>query len=72
MRASKPLVWLLAAGIVVWTIGAVVSFLTNGLLSGQYTTAAIVTTLLVVVATVAAAAVGAKNKRWLANPSSYW
>lgn len=72
MRWLKPLVWLIAAGIVVWAIGAAVSLLTNDLLSGPHATAAIVTLAVVAVVVVGTAVTGARSKRWISNPPSYW
>lgn len=72
MRWSKLLVWLIAAGIVVWAIGAAVSLLTNDLLAGPNAAAAVVTLLVVAVAIVGTAVRGARSRRWVTNPRSYW
>lgn len=71
MRYARPLVALVAVGVALSVLGAIVSLVT-GPLVGSRAAAAIVTTALVVVSVVAAVVVGTRGSaEWLEN-SGYW
>ncbi|WP_435194234.1 hypothetical protein [Natronomonas sp. EA1] len=71
MNWTRPLVALITLGIIVWAIGSLVS-LAIGPLSGPRATASIATLGLVAVSVIGMAVVGARSRRWLENPRSYW
>ncbi|WP_331233422.1 hypothetical protein [Natronorarus salvus] len=66
MHLERPLVAVLSGGIAVFVLGSVVVLLTETL-DGP---AALVTTLLFVALLAGAVALGARGRRWIANP--YW
>jgi len=66
MDIGPPLLAALSAGIAVFVVGSLVVLLTETV----GTLAALVTTLLLLLAVAGAVALGARSRRWLANP--YW
>lgn len=73
MNWTKPLVVLIAFGIVVWAIGAAVALLTKTIIvDGGVDLAATLTLLLLVVSVAAAVAVGRRSGEWVRNPRTYW
>lgn len=58
-------------GVIVWTIGALVSLVIRFGQSGHGAAVAIVVSLLVV-SVLLIGIVGAKGPEWLANPNHYW
>ena len=69
MHWTKPLAAVVALGIALSAVGAVVTLVTEPLAS-NLATPAIVVLALVVVSLVVAGAAAAKSRRWLSNP--YW
>jgi hypothetical protein len=58
--------------VVLWSAGATVELFFTTFSVGANVTPAIVTVALLAVVLLAGIAVGARNRRWLANPRSYW
>ena len=71
MEWTKPLSFVLAVLVALLAIGGVVELLRSTFTS-DVAVAAIATIALVAVAVLAMVVVGARNRRWLANPDSYW
>jgi hypothetical protein len=71
MDWTRPLSFLLALLVVGLAVGGVVELLRTTLV-GEYVTASVATLVLVGIIVLGAIALGAKNRRWLANPDSYW
>ena len=71
MEWTKPLSLLFSVLVVALAVGGLVE-LVRTTLGGEYATASVVVIGFVVVALVGAAALGAKGRRWLENPDSYW
>ena len=71
MEWTKPLSLLLSALIVGLAVGGLVE-LVRTTLGGEYVTASVAVIGFVVVALVGAVALGARGRRWLENPDSYW
>lgn len=72
MEWTKPLAAILVALIVLLVIGAVVELVLLTLADPQRNIASAVTLALVVVVVTGLVGVGARSKRWLANPDDYW
>lgn len=70
MDIGRLLVGLLAAGLVVFGVGSLVS-LAATTLTGTYTAAATAVVLLLVASLIVAVSVGAKGRDWFGNPG-YW
>ncbi len=66
MNPGRPLLAALSAGLAVFVVGSLVVLLTETV----GVAASLVTTLLLLVALAGAVALGARSRRWLANP--YW
>lgn len=70
MDWTRPLVALIAVGIVAWAVGAAYSLATG--LVVQPNTRALVVLGLVAVAVVVMVLVGRRSDRWTDNPDAYW
>lgn len=71
MEWTKPLSFVLVALVAAVAVGAAIELLRTTL-AGEYVTASVATLVLVGLLLVAAIGLGAKNRRWLANPDYYW
>lgn len=72
MDWKRPLVVLVAFGLVAWGIGAAVTLATTTLFDGALSVQAVVTLALIVVAVGVMTAVGRRSGEWTANPETYW
>jgi len=72
MDVLKLLSGALVLLVVVWTAGSTVELFLTTLSIGPNVVPAAVTLGLLVVVVLAAVGVGARNRRWLENPRSYW
>lgn len=73
MDWKRPLVVLVAFGIIVWAVGAAVTLLTHTVAEDSGVVMPAVVTLFVVgVAVGVMVAVGRRSARWITNPPSYW
>lgn len=71
MHWTKPGVFLLAIGLVVWAIGALVSLVVR-FGDGGNGTAILIVVALLVASLVVMLSLGAKGPAWLRNPRHYW
>ncbi|MEF8808792.1 hypothetical protein [Natronomonas sp.] len=71
MDWTKPLSFLLALLVVSLVIRSIFELL-GTTLAGEYVAASVATLVLVGIIVVAAIGLGAKNRRWLSNPDSYF
>ena len=72
MEWTRPLSLVLVALVALLAVGAAVEIARTTLASGDYATVSAAVLALVLVVVLAATVVGAKNRRWLKNPDSYW
>lgn len=72
MDRMKLLSTALVVLVVLWSAGATVELFLTTFSVGANVTPAIVTVALLAVVLLAMIAVGARGRRWLANPRSYW
>lgn len=71
MDWTKPLSALLVLSVAALAVGGVVELLRTTL-TGDWVVASVATLAVVGVFVAAAVGLGAKSRRWLANPDSYW
>lgn len=72
MEWSKPLSILLVAIVAITTIGSAFELVRTTLADDGLAVASAASLALVAVAVVATVVVGARGRRWLENPDSYW
>lgn len=72
MEWTRPLSLILVVLVALVTVGAVVELFRTTLADSELFLASAVTTALVVVVVLALVGVGARGRRWLENPDSYW
>lgn len=58
--------------VVLWSVGAAVELFMTTFSVGAHVTPSLVTVALLGVVVLATVAVGARGRRWLENPDSYW
>lgn len=58
--------------VVIWSAGAAVELFVTTFSVGAHVTPAAVTVALLAIVVLAAVAAGARGRRWLENPDSYW
>jgi hypothetical protein len=71
MEWTKPLSFLVGILVVLLAAGATLEALRTTL-TGEYAVASAVALAFVVAVVVATAAAGARSRRWLDNPDTYW
>ena len=69
---TRPLSLALVALVALLAVGAAVEIGRTTLADADYAVVSAVTLALVAAATAGAVAVGARGRRWLQNPDSYW
>jgi chromate transport protein ChrA len=72
MKWTRPLSLALVALVALLVLQAAVEFGRTTLADGDFAVVSTVALVLVAVAVAAVVAVGAKGRRWLQNPDSYW
>lgn len=72
MEWTKPLALLVTVLVAAVAVGAAIELARTTLGSGDYVLAAAGALGFVVVVLLGTVALGAKNRRWLSNPDSYW
>lgn len=72
MDRMKLLSGILVVLVVLWSAGAAVELFLTAFSVGPHVTPAVVTVVLLATAVLAAVAVGARGRRWVENPESYW
>jgi hypothetical protein len=72
MDWTKPLSTVLVLLVIVWSAGAAVELFATTFSIGPNVTAAAAVLAFVALVILVMIAVGARNRRWLDNPSSYW
>ncbi len=72
MEWTKPLALGLTVLVAAMAVGGAVELVRTTLGSGEYVTAAAGVLAFLVVAIIGAVVLGAKSRRWLGNPDSYW
>lgn len=72
MNLTQPLALGLVIGVVLWSAGAIVELFVTTFAVGPHGVAATVTIGLLSLLLLSAISSGARSRRWLRNPDSYW